>query len=427
MKVNHIYIPYLNNTARYLILFGSAGSGKSHFTAQKIILRLLTEPKHRFLCIRKVANTLRSSVYQLILDTIHDLGIYNEFDVNKTEMRFTHRITHNEILLAGLDDVEKLKSIAGITGVWIEEATELIDSDFDQLDIRLRGETINYKQIILTFNPVNEKNWIKKRFFDNEVLNCTILKTTFKDNAFIDSEYKQVLEQKASISPNFYRIYYLGEWGKPEVQRPYVSNFSYTKHVSSDIYFNNNKPLYFSIDFNKEPFVCLVIQIWNDSKGEHIHFIKEIVLDNGDIDEMARKINTLFPPMSLSSALWTGDATGNKRDVVMKNNMTAWKLLMTAMEIPAKRINTPRSNPNVSDNRFFIEYMFAQHPDLKIAPEMSLLINELQFTEADSEGNIIKKDRNKDEQRADALDCLRYALNTWCRGYFTKVGQSLRK
>ena len=44
----------------------------------------------------------------------------------------------SEILFAGLDDVEKLKSIYDITGIWIEEASELLEADFNQLDIRLR-------------------------------------------------------------------------------------------------------------------------------------------------------------------------------------------------------------------------------------------------------------------------------------------------
>ena len=40
----------------------------------------------------------------------------------------------------GLDDVEKLKSIYDITGIWIEEASELEEGDFNQLDIRLRTD-----------------------------------------------------------------------------------------------------------------------------------------------------------------------------------------------------------------------------------------------------------------------------------------------
>jgi phage terminase large subunit len=244
IKVNRVYSPYLSNKDRYLVLYGSAGSGKSVFAAQKIVLRIVSEQGHRFLVVRKVANTLRSSTYQLILDTIRDLDLLNEFEVNKTEMRFTHKLTGNEILMGGLDDVEKLKSIAGVTGVWIEEATELTSDDLDQIDLRMRGETLNYKQILLSFNPIDERHWLKKRFFDDGMEYCTILKTTYRDNNFLDEEYKRTLELKAKVNPNYYRIYVLGEWGREEVNRPFMYNFNMDSHVGETKV--NDTPLIFS-------------------------------------------------------------------------------------------------------------------------------------------------------------------------------------
>lgn len=74
--------------------------------------------------------------------------------VNRTDMRINFP-NGSEILFSGLDDVEKLKSIYAITGIWIEEASELDEGDLNQLDIRLRGETRFYKQIILSFNPIS--------------------------------------------------------------------------------------------------------------------------------------------------------------------------------------------------------------------------------------------------------------------------------
>ena len=88
--INDVYIPYLANTKRYLHFWGGSGSGKSVFAAQKVIIRVKTEKPHRILCIRKVANTLRSSVYQLLRDTIEDMGLSAEFTINKSEMRFIH-------------------------------------------------------------------------------------------------------------------------------------------------------------------------------------------------------------------------------------------------------------------------------------------------------------------------------------------------
>ena len=167
LTINDVYLPYLTDQSRYLILWGGAGSGKSVFAAQKSLLRLTTEPGHRILLVRKVARTLKESVFGLVKAIASDAGIYNEFDINNSEKTMIHKPTGNEVISAGLDDPEKLKSIHGITSVWIEEATELTEDDFDQIDLRLRGKTDSYKQIILSFNPIHENHWLKKRFVDN--------------------------------------------------------------------------------------------------------------------------------------------------------------------------------------------------------------------------------------------------------------------
>lgn len=417
LSINDAFLPLLNDRKRYELLYGGSGSGKSVFASQKVILRTIGENKHRFLCIRKVANTLRSSVYQILIDCINELGIRHEFDINKTEMRFTHRPTGNEILLAGLDDVERMKSIAGITSIWIEEATELSDTDFDQVDLRLRGETENYKQIILSFNPINENHWLKARFFDKELETATVLKTTFKDNHFIDDEYRTVLEQKASVSPNLYRIYYLGEWGKEDVQRPYCQNFNRDKHVSEEAKFNPQLPVIFSLDFNVEPFICETSHIWTDSKGMHFHTFDEIVIEkNGDVPEMCDRIENMFGLRVISNALFTGDATQRKREITQRNNIDAWRMIDARFRL-GRRLMVPRANPSVKENRHLVNAILAFHPDVKINPKCKKLIYDMQLVEADENGNMIKKNRNNEAQRADALDEWRYTCNTFLRDF----------
>lgn len=409
--VNDVYLPLITDAHRYLVLYGSAGSGKSVFAAQKILLRLTTENSHRFLVVRKVANTIRSSVYQLMLDTIRSMGIYQEFDINKTEMRFTHKPTGNEILMGGLDDVEKLKSITGITGLWIEEATEITADDFDQLDLRLRGETLNYKQIVLSFNPVDERSWLKKRFFDDTDENTVILKTTFRDNHFIDDEYRRVLEGKASVNPNYYRIYVLGEWGREEVNRPFMYNFVPDKHVGETVI--NDHPLIFSLDFNFDPFVCIVGQQWTEGGKHHLHVHKEIVLHKAGVKEMIDVINSSFSKQQLAKAIFTGDATQRKRTVEQAirgtQNLHSWILIDEAFRL-GSRLRVPRANPPVKSTQDICNFALSLHPDIKINKACSLLINEMQYTECDADGNILKRDRAKEEQRADALDAFRYLI-----------------
>lgn len=143
-------------------------------------------------------------------------GLYKDFDINLTDKTITYKETGSQIMFSGLDDAEKLKSIEGVTSIWIEEATELSKEDFEQLDLRLRGNHGCLKQIILTFNPISEQHWVKKMFFDDPIKGVFTLHTTYLDNNFIDDEYKMVMENKRKTNPRYFNIYALGNWGTSE-------------------------------------------------------------------------------------------------------------------------------------------------------------------------------------------------------------------
>jgi len=217
--LNPVYIPILYDQKRYIVLKGGAGAGKSHFACQKILYRTMTEEGHRFLIIRKVKDTIRKSVFQLFQDYISKWDLSSEFKINHTLQTITFRSNGNMILFAGVDDPEKLKSMEGITGVWVEEATELALKDFEELDRRLRGIFFTYMQIILTYNPILKSNWTYHRFFENiteaDREDITILTTTYKDNIFIkeDKAYVRLLE---SYTGNNRKVYTLGQYGMLE-------------------------------------------------------------------------------------------------------------------------------------------------------------------------------------------------------------------
>lgn len=209
------FLPLLFDQHRHLVLKGGGGSGKSIFAGQKIIERCVSEPGHRFLVVRKVAKTLRQSCFHQLGEQARDLYPREVRMIPKGQSGDMYISFHNgsEILFAGLDDVEKLKSIHDITGVWIEEATEVFEEDFDQLDIRLRGQTRHYQQIIVTFNPVSVNHWLKKRFFDRVDPDVRIHESTYKDNPFLPEKNRQVLEKFKETNPYYYTVYCLGMWG----------------------------------------------------------------------------------------------------------------------------------------------------------------------------------------------------------------------
>jgi phage terminase large subunit len=213
MKINNCYKSDLLYTGRYLVLLGGAGSGKSYFATQKLILRAM-QSQHRFLVLRKVERTIRESVFKLFTSVIIEEGLSEIVSINKTDKTIRFK-NGSEIIFAGLDDPEKIKSIAGITGMFLEEATEFGEADFDQLDLRLRGLGSDYKQIIVAFNPIDHRHWLKRRFFDTLLPNAKNNKTTYLDNAFIDDEYKVKMGQLKDQDENLYNIYALGNWGVP--------------------------------------------------------------------------------------------------------------------------------------------------------------------------------------------------------------------
>lgn len=213
---NPLFRPYLtDNTHRYLILYGGAGSGKSVFAVQRFLYRLLTLPLCNILVVRAVAATNRDSTYALFRQVISKWGLSELFSCKDSDLRISCA-NGNSVIFKGLDDTEKLKSITfpkgELTDIWIEEASEILEEDFNQLDVRLRGKGA-HKQMVLTFNPVSVLHWLKLRFFDRKDPRAVVLKSTYKDNQFLDEDYKRTLEGYKDTDPYYYSVYCLGEWG----------------------------------------------------------------------------------------------------------------------------------------------------------------------------------------------------------------------
>lgn len=209
---NSIYLPYLQeNDTRYEIFYGGGGSGKSHFLAQRIIYRSLTSVR-KTLVVRKVDRTIRDSVFALLVDMLKKFQIKDMVKINLTN--YTIVFPNGSIIVCtGLQDAERIKSIHGITDIWIEEASELTHDEFSQLDIRLRHPSAKHQKMMLSFNPISKQNWVYKTFFENTHPNSTVLKTTYHDNRFLPDSYTASLEALRETNPAYYDIYCLGEFG----------------------------------------------------------------------------------------------------------------------------------------------------------------------------------------------------------------------
>lgn len=219
------YQKFLFDESRRFVLGGGANSGKSHAVAQKLIFRCINEGNHRFLVVRKVRRSHKVSTFQLIKDKLIQLHI--DFKENKQDL--TIEFLNNKFIFEGLDKPEFRKGIEGITGIWIEEATEITSWEFDLIDQRLRGEREHYKQTILTFNPdLIFGEWIYKKWFEGKelgivrehirkhyIFNFTML-TTIDDNNFAPIDDYLILDSLKDRDPEKYEIYRLGKWALPK-------------------------------------------------------------------------------------------------------------------------------------------------------------------------------------------------------------------
>jgi phage terminase large subunit len=278
-QINPAFKPSLDYSGRYLVLYGGAGSGKSYFAAQKILFRFIFENNHKILLVRKIARTIRNSQFALLKSIIYDSGIGKEFRIKNSDLTIESRFNNNVIITAGVDDREKLKSINGITSVWIEEATELDKKDFLQIDLRLRNKTPNYKQILLTFNPVDANHWLNTTSLDG----ARILKTTYKDNPFLDPEYLKMIDGLKEQDSDYYDIYGLGNWGtlKNIIYKPFEITNRYPAEPDEVIY---------GLDFGYNNPTALIKVMIKDSDYYLTELIYETRLTNSELTERMKKI-----------------------------------------------------------------------------------------------------------------------------------------
>lgn len=205
---------------RYRVCKGSRASKKSKTVALWTIYSIMKYPQANMLVVRKTFRTLKDSCYTELKWAIKRLGVEQWWDCKESPLEITYRPTGQKIYFRGLDDPLKVTSITVDTGVlcwmWIEEAYEITkESDFDTLDESIRGEVPEglFKQITLTFNPWNERHWIKKRFFDVQDPDILAMTTNYTCNEWLDMADKRVFETMKQNNPRRYRVAGLGDWG----------------------------------------------------------------------------------------------------------------------------------------------------------------------------------------------------------------------
>ena len=392
---------------RYIIMKGSAGSGKSVDTAMNYILRLMNDKGRNLVCIRKADITNRDSTYAELTGAIYKMfgDKYEKYwKVKQSPLQITFKPNGNQIIFRGVNDEkqrEKLKSITfqkgKLTDVWVEEATEITQADFEIIDDRLRGNLPEgqFYQIRMTFNPVNKNHWIKKNFFDIPDENVMTHHSTYLGNRFIDDAYKARMERRKIVDPEGYQIYGLGEWG--EIGGLILNNWE-VKEVSQNLNDYDDVAIGQDFGFNHANAILLL-----GIKDDNIYILDEVYVHEKETSEII--------PLAIQKAIPTNKTMWC--DSAEPDRIKMWK----KAGFRAKGVNKGGSSGSVKAQIDWLKGVVGKDKAVKrmiyVAPHCINTIGELQQWKW-------KKDERTGEYldepvpiMDDAMAALRYGIEGW--------------
>jgi PBSX family phage terminase large subunit len=202
-----------------LLIAGAAGTGKSTAVLAKIHRICLDTPHVRVLMVRKtkasMAETTLKTFEAGILGQSHPL-LSGPTRVNRKAYVYPNGA---RIVVAGMDNAGRIMS-SDYDLVYVQEATELSEGDWDMLLTRLRNNVLHYQSIIGDCNPDSEKHWLYKRYKSNKL---KLIKSVHEDNPKLYNpetgwtddglEYLRKLDNLSGVR---YKRYRLGEWAAAE-------------------------------------------------------------------------------------------------------------------------------------------------------------------------------------------------------------------
>lgn len=301
------------------LLVGGYGSGKSYNTAFKIVVKCLTEVR-KVLVVREVYDTIKESCFDLFREILSELGLlagetYNRLE-RKTkvvmkqgpmEFKFPNG---SRIIFKGMDSPDKVKSINGVSIVWLEEATEVKYAGYKELLGRLRTDKSSM-HFILTCNPVGKENWVYRHFFkrvkddgreitilDDEELyeKRTLVRNGVyydhslpDDNPYLPIAYLKRLDEIKSYDEPLWRVARLGRFGANGTrvlsQLLIATNAELFKKEVTALGPENQ---YFGFDFGFEESYNAVISMSVDLKHSILYIFDEVYKNHMTDDKFAK-------------------------------------------------------------------------------------------------------------------------------------------
>lgn len=193
MSITRIKLPRwakpLRDPARYKILHGGRGGGKSYAVADQLLIDAVTMP-HRVLCAREYQASIKDSVHRLLADRIDTLGLSNFYEVQRDAI---YGRNGTAFIFRGVrHNVQSIKSMTGITRVWVEEAQTVSEESWRILIPTIRDEG---SEIWLTLNPHRKEDATSQRFIEKPPAGAINIRINWDDNPYfpetLDQERKR--------------------------------------------------------------------------------------------------------------------------------------------------------------------------------------------------------------------------------------------
>lgn len=237
---------------------------------------------------------------------------------------------------------------------------------------------------------------------------------TSYDNPLIEPKDIEELERDimATSGPDGVRQEVYGEFIDRVAGTPFAFAFDRQRHVGKAQRFADRE-VYFGIDFNVEPFTATASHIWQDRDGHHWHTFAEVALKEASIKAMAEWIAGHCRMSSLVRI--TGDRGGMSRSIGSSGPVRMFDELRKELKLSPQHFHLPPNPPHLQSREDY-NFVLSAHPDRVIDASCTRLIADCMSVEWDGK-NIVKADRSKAAQQADALDCDRYVCNTYLRGW----------
>lgn len=296
------------------LLVGGYGSSKSYHVAIKIILKCLQE-RRKVLVVREVFDTIRDSCYDLLVE------ILEEFDLVGVSKNKVHCTTSpmaikfpngSKIIFKGMDKPTKLKSINGVSIVWLEECSEIKYAGYKELLGRLRHPTLSL-HFILSTNPVGTENWVYQHFFkrideegnehvtlDDNLLyqRRTIVKngvyyhhSVADDNLFLPKSYIETLDQMKEYDPDLFRVARLGRFGlNGKRVLPQFEVAKSHKEVMEAVHAIPDKFRFIGMDFGFEESYNAVVRLAVDDLRKYLYIYWEYYKNGMTDDKTAKEL-----------------------------------------------------------------------------------------------------------------------------------------